>query len=221
MDSYIFGLFAIAYLAVFIWGFKKHKKTASAILFLVVFALIFDNTVLAIGHLIGDGKLLEYLSYGRFWLHALFTPTLILFSLFVMREAGIRFAKKKWAAVVFGALTVVAIVVEYFAELRGLNLEPQEAYGVLSYAATQKVSGPPPMIIFVLVALFVAAIALARKKKWWWMLVGTIVMTIGSAVPIDVDSNAITNAFELFLIITLMATAIHYSKKKRGYTRNY
>lgn len=75
------------------------------------------------------------------------------------------------------------------------------------------------MILIVLVALFIAAIALAWKKKWWWMLTGTIIMTIGSAVPIDVGSNAITNAFELILIWTLMLTAIHFSQNTKNFRR--
>ncbi|MER2108292.1 MAG: phospholipid phosphatase [Solibacillus sp.] len=211
MDSYIFGFFTLAYLAVLIWGLMKHKKTASAILLLVVLALIYDNFILAIGSLIGEGSLLESLSYVRFWLHALFTPTLILFSLFVMREAGIHFAKKRWALYSFGGLMLLAILVEYFVELQGLTLSVRESYGVVSYSSISEASGPPPMILIVLVGLFTAAIALAKEKKWWWMLIGTVVMTVGSAVPIDVGSDAITNAFELFLIATLMWTGIHFS----------
>ena len=213
MDPYIFGFFALAYLSLLIWGFIKHRKTASAVLFLVIIALIYDNGILAIGHLVGEGQLLETLNSGRFWLHALFTPMLILFSLFVMREANIPFAKKPWALYVFGALTLIAIMVEYFIELNGLKLEPQEAYGVLSYTSTHDASGPPPMILLVLVSLFIAAITLAVKRKWWCMLIGTVVMTIGSAVPIDVGSDAITNAFELFLLITLMWTGIYFSNE--------
>lgn len=219
MDPYIFGFFAIVYLVILVWGLMKHLKTASSILFLVVAALIFDNAVLALGHLIGEGQVLEYLSYSRFWLHALCTPTLIIFSLFVMREAGIKFAQKKWAFYTFGGLMIVAMIVEYFVELANLKLTPQEAYGVLSYATIQEASGPPPMILIVLVALFIAAIALAWKKKWWWMLTGTIIMTIGSAVPIDVGGNAITNAFELILIWTLMLTAIHFSQNTKNFRR--
>lgn len=213
MDPYIFGFFVLAYIAIFIWGLAKHKKTASAILFLVVAALIYDNAILALGHIIGEGNLLKKLSYGRFWLHAIFTPTLILFSLLVMREANIQFAYKKWVALSFGALWIVAMIVEYFLELSDFVLAPEESYGVLSYSMTEAASGPPPMILIVLIALLIAAIVLAWKRKWWWMLVGTIVMTIGSAFPIDIGSDAITNAFELFLIASLMWTAIHFSNE--------
>ena len=133
-----------------------------------------------------------------------------------MRESGIAFALKKWSTYLFGMLWIVAMVIEYLVGLRGLKLSPQEAYGVLSYASLHEASGPPLMILLVLVALFIAAIALVWKKKWWWMLVGTIVMTIGSAAPIEINSNSIINAFELFLIVTLMLTAIHFSQKTKN-----
>lgn len=130
-----------------------------------------------------------------------------------MREAQISLAFKKWAVVSFGALWLLATVVEYFVELHGLELVKQEAYGVLSYGTAEAASGPPPMILLVLVALFIAAVMLAWKRKWWWLLVGTVVMTIGSAIPFDIGSEAVTNAFELFLLVMLMWTGIHFSKQ--------
>ena len=216
MDPLLFGLFAVAYVVILIGGWKKHRKTASAILFLTVIGLIYDNLILAIGQWIGEGALLENLSYARFWIHALLTPTLILFSLFVLREAGIRVAYKAWFTVSFVILWIVATVVEFIVELRGLELTLEESYGVLSYAAAETASGPPPMILIVLVGLLIAGILLAWKKKWWWMLIGTVAMTIGSAVPIDIGSDAATNAFELFLMITLVWTAVHFSRQQRS-----
>ena len=215
MDPYIFGFFAIMYVIIFIWGLQKHKKTASAIIFFVVVALIYDNGVLAIGHLIGEGTLLKNLNISRYWVHAFLTPTLILFSFFVLKEAGIKFVQKTWVKATFIALTVVAIVVEYFVELQKLKVALQRDYGVLSYASTAEANGPPPMILIVIVVLVIAAIILVKQTKWWWMLIGTIVMTIGSAIPFNIDSNAITNAFELFLLFTLMKTAIHFSNTKK------
>lgn len=197
----------------------KHKKTASAILYCVILALIYDNWLLAFGHLISEGQLLETLSYGRFWLHAIFTPTLILFSLVIMREAGIKFAQHKWATFLFGGLTITAIIIDYFLELKELQLKAQVMYGVLSYGSVHNGSGPPLMILIVVLALIVASIVLARSAKWWWMLLGTAVMTVGSAIPFNVSSNALTNAFELFLVIMLMKTAIHFSKKTRSNTK--
>ena len=213
MDPYIFGFFVLAYVALLIWGLWKHGKTASIIIVFVLLALIYDNTILAFGSVIGEGKLLETLSAPRFWLHALFTPLLIIFSYFILVEANIQFAQKTWVAGIFVIGTIAAIFVEYFVELRDLSLKVSEEYGVVSYSSAEAASGPPPMIIMVLVALLVAAIILAWKRKWWWMLVGTVVMGVGSAVPLPIESNAITNLFELLLLISLLVTAIHFSRK--------
>lgn len=214
MDPLLFGLFALAYIAILIWGLRGLGKIASSVLLLTVLGLIYDNLILAVGHVIGEGTVLETLNYARFWIHALLTPTLILFSLFVLRDASIQFASKTWVTVVFLVGWIAATVVEYLVELRGLELSVQESYGVLSYAASEVSSGPPPMILIILVFLLIASIVLTWKRNWWWMLIGTVVMAIGSAVPFNIGSDAATNAFELFLIITLMWTAIHFFKQR-------
>lgn len=215
MDQYIFGFFALAYVALLIWGFVKHEKTPSSILFIVILALIYDNTILAVGHLFGEGETLRMLNYGRFLLHAVFTPLLILFSLFVLKEANIRFAQKAWVLYVFSGLTVAAMIAEYFFMLRNLTLKVDNSYGVVSYTSAESASGPPLMIILVILALLFASIVLVWKRKWWWMLIGIIAMALGSALSLLIKSNAIPNALELILSFTLMLTAIHFSKSSK------
>lgn len=214
MDSIIFLAFALAYLVLTVFLWKGHKKLhLSSVLFLVLFALVYDNFIIGIGRFIGEGMLLEVLNFARFWLHALFTPTLIIFSIAILQEAGIAWAKSKMAVILAGILFLLAIVLEYITELNGLAIAPNKEYGALSYSSVAEATGPPLMILVVLAALLVAAVTLAWRFKWWWMLIGVIFMTIGSAVPINVSSNAITNLFELFLLFTLILTKKHFTEK--------
>ena len=207
MDSFIFGFFAIAYVLLLIWGLRTHKKwTFSSVIFFVVLALIYDNAIYALGILIGEGTLLETLNLLRFWFHMLFTPTLILFSVMAMSEAGIEWAQKAWVVWLGVLYAIAALIVEYVTVLNGLSLEVSEEYGALSYSSAEEASGPPMMIILVLIALVIAGIMLWWKAKWPWMFIGTVIMTIGSAVPLDIGSNALTNAFELILLFTLVWT---------------
>lgn len=217
MDSIIFLTFAAAYLVLILFLWKGHKKLRlSSVLFLVLLALVYDNLIIGIGRFIGEGSLLEILNFGRFWLHALFTPTLILFSIAILREADVKWAKSIWAMIATGILFMSAICIEFFTELKGLAITPNEQYGALSYSSVAEATGPPLMILVVLVALLIAAITLTKKFKWWWMLIGVILMTIGSAVPLVLPSNAITNLFELFLMFTLVWTFKRFSKFKRA-----
>lgn len=207
MDSLIFGLYAIAYVILLFWGLRTHKKwTLSSVIFLVVVALIYDNAIYALGTVIGEGSFLKNLNLLRFWFHAFITPTLILFSIASMREVGIKWAQQSWVLLLSVLYTIAAIIVEYRTELNGLVLQASQEYGALSYSSVEEASGPPIMILMVLLALLVAGIILWWKAKWPWMFIGTVIMTIGSAISFEIGSNAVTNAFELILLFTLIWT---------------
>ena len=207
MDSFIFGFFALAYVMLFFGGLRVHKRwSLTSTIFLVIAALIYDNAVYALGSLIGEGIFLKTLNLLRFWFHALFTPTLILFSIASMREAKIKWVQPSWVLVLAILYTIVAMIIEYQTELNGLVLQVSRKYGAVSYSSIGEVSGPPIMILMVTMALLIGGILLWWKAKWPWMFVGTLIMTIGSAVPLDVGSNAMTNAFELILLGTLVWT---------------
>lgn len=207
MDSVIFSLFSIAYVILLFWGLRTHRRwTLSSVIFFVVAALIYDNAIYALGTFIGEGTFLKTLNLLRFWFHALFTPTLILFSLTSLRGAKIKWAQQSWVLLIGFLYTIAAMIIEYTTELNGLVLQASEEYGALSYSSAEQASGPPIMILMVLLALLIAGIMLWRKARWPWMFIGTVIMTIGSAVPFNIGSNAITNAFELILLFTLVWT---------------
>ncbi|MFC4388985.1 phospholipid phosphatase [Gracilibacillus marinus] len=184
--------------------------------FFVVAALIYDNAIYALGTFIGEGTFLKTLNLLRFWLHALITPTLILFSIASMREANIKWAQQSWV-LLFGVLyTIVAIFIEIITVLNGLVLQASKEYGALSYSSAEEASGPPIMILMVLIALLIAGFMLWWKAKWPWMFIGTLIMIIGSVVSFDINSNAMTNAFELILLFTLV-----WTKKQLDLNRLY
>lgn len=98
------------------------------------------------------------------------------------------------------------MIIEYMTELNGLVLQALKEYGALSYSSVEEAGGPPIMILMVTMALLIAGIMLWWKAKWPWMFIGTVIMTIGSAVSFDIGSNAMTNTFELILLFTLVWT---------------
>ncbi|HZG69957.1 MAG TPA: hypothetical protein VEY51_00340 [Chondromyces sp.] len=212
LDTYIYGVFAILYLGLFLLGCRLANTygwlNLSNVLLLVTLGLIWDNGLLAAGRWIGEGELLEKLNLSRFWLHALFTPLLVLFGWHVTCRSGAKWAKKKSVCLLSFVLTVVLILYELFTVTIGIELTPEKRYGVLSYSQEGGTS-PPVMVIIVSVILLISAITVFRKIKWVWMLVGVILMTAGSMIDIPLPSDAIVNAFELILLITLWATKKH------------
>lgn len=210
MDIILYFFFAAAYLVLLVWGLSRQKTwNRMSFVFLVVLGLIYDNSIIALGRFIGEGALLENLSMPRFWIHAFFTPTLVLFSWGALKWAGVEWAKKKavWIAAVL--YTLALILIEFVLETAGLNLEIVHEYGVLRYVSAESATGPPIMVLLLTVVLVFSGAVLWKRAGWKWMFIGSAVMVIGSAVPIPIESSAATNAFELFLLVALVWTKIH------------
>jgi len=210
MDIYLYFLYAALYATLLIWGLYGIRKPDIArwtsVIFIVILPLIYDNLLLATGKWIGEGELLESLNFSRFCLHALITPLLVMYSIGTLRESGIEWAKKKWLLILGILYTLGLIILEFSIEVMGLELEVVKEYGVISYTNVEEATGPPIMVLFVTLMLIVASAILWKKTKWPVFFIGTVVMTIGIVIPINVDSGAVTNAFELFLIFTLIWT---------------
>ncbi|TWT02356.1 hypothetical protein [Planomicrobium sp. CPCC 101079] len=215
MDTILYFFFSAAYLLVLIWGLSRQKNwNMMSLVFLVVLGLIYDNGIIALGRFIGEGELLEKLSVPRFWIHAFLTPALVLFSWGALNQGGVDWVKK--APVLAGAAvyTLALIAIEYVFETANLNLESTREYGVLRYVSAEPAAGPPIMVLLLTAILVFSGAVLWKRTGWKWMLVGSVIMVIGSAVPIPVKSSAATNAFELFLLITLVWTKIHLEPPK-------
>lgn len=218
MDTILYLFFTGAYIALFIWGLigisKKDLPKWTSFIYLIILALIYDNGIIGLGKWIGEGPLLETLNLMRFWTHAFLTPLLVLFAIGTLKESGISWAQKKWVSIAGIIYTIILIGIEIWLETFQLTLKAEEEYGVLRYVSAEESSGPPVMILLVTLILIVASAILWKKTKWAIFFIGAVVMTIGSAVPIDIDSGAVTNAFELFLLFTLVWTKRRLIKDK-------
>ena len=72
-----------------------------------------------------------------------------------------------------------------------------------------------PFVLLVAAALLVSGIGVLIRQKWWVLLVGTVLMTIGSAVEIPIESSAATNALELILLTSIVATIGFQDRRER------
>ncbi|WP_079507738.1 hypothetical protein [Mesobacillus jeotgali] len=218
MDPYIYALYSLIYLFLFLWGLKSSIKNGFIllmnVLLLVTFGLIYDNLVLALGSLIGEGTFLKTMNLLRFWFHALFTPLLILFSwAAASKTTDISWIKGRGGLLFAAFLTIAMIISELVQNTLGIKLVPDRSNGVLSYDSAAS-HGPPIMIIGVTVTLLIAGFILWIKRKWKWMAIGVILMGIGSAVPLPLESDAATNGFELILLLSLWATNDYLEKNR-------
>lgn len=209
LDTILYFCYSIVYMILFIMGMvllRQDRKlfSYSSFLLLVTFGLIVDNLIIASGKFIGDGPLLESLNALRFWSHGFITPTLILFGWGMAKRIHIPFTKKMIAPFFFLFLTAGLIIYEFIENMHKTFVLIYE-YGVLRYVSEES-SGPPLMVLIVTFILLVISIYIFIRTRWIWMLLGVIVMIVGSAIPIPIESSAVTNAFELIFLCSLWLT---------------
>lgn len=220
MDTVLFLGFSAAYLLLLAWGIallvRRGRVIVSDAALLVLAALVYDNAVLGLGSSIGEGAGLEVANAARYWLHAFVTPLLVLVAWEMVRRAGVRWAKTTRALIMALALTVALIIYEVVVGAASARLIADREYGILSYSNENAPDGPPIMVLVVAVALLVAGVYLWKRQGWPWLCLATVLMVIGSGVPIPVPSGAITNAFELMLLIGVVATIAFQDRRARS-----
>lgn len=217
MDTILFLGFSAAYILLLVWGIalvvRRRRVIASDAVLLVLGALVYDNAVLGLGAFAGEGPGLEAANAARYWLHAFVTPLLVLVAWKVLSRAGVRWAKSAWAVFTAFALTAALIVYEIIVGAAPAQLVADREYGVLSYANENAPGGPPIMVLVVAAALLVAGAYVWKRIRWPWLFLVTLLMVIGSAVPVPVPSGAITNLFELILLVGVVATIAFQDRK--------
>lgn len=208
MHTTLFFFLVLCYLSLFIWGIfltRKHGVlNLNHVLLLVIIGLVYDNLIIALGKYIGEGNTLIYLSYMRYWLHALFTPTLILFAWDIYSRADLTKTNATlWKAIAY-LITIGFICYELFTSIKGLKLEPVWKNGVLTYEDTgHSVS---LMVIFITLILGLVGLHLIIKFRFFWLLFATLTMIIGSVLTIWIKNFPIMNVMELLFIFSLLLT---------------
>lgn len=218
MDTFLFFLLGFGYVCLLIWGIFLARDLGlfnlANVLLLVIFGLVYDNLIIALGRFIGEGNVLESLSYVRFWLHALFTPTLILFAWSIYFRTGLPWAKKMYWKVLAYLMTIGLIFYELFASVKGLKLEPIWKNGVLTYESAGQ-PGSPYMVIIITLVLGIIGLLLMKKFRFFWLLIGTLIMISGSILTIWIKDFPIMNVLEFLLIVSLLLTKQFVVRKKK------
>lgn len=169
MDTIFFAIFSISYFILLLLVIRLLKKPyveSSIYLLPIIAGLFYDNTILTIGRIIGEGDFLENLNIARYWIHAFFTPLLVLFAWKTLEQANMQWARKTSIRIFAIGLTALLMFLELFTEVFNLNIEAKWEFGVLSYRSLDSSSGPPFMILVVSFVLVVVSILIWIKQKW-------------------------------------------------------
>lgn len=214
MTSLLFAMVTVIHSGLALW-LARHawiaRSPSSLMAALVAFGLVYDNGIVAIGRLIGEGALLENLNLPRFWIHALITPLLIITAVGLARRLGAPWARSKWVHGAFCSLATALVLYGLLFELVGLELAADREGDTLRYSAVD--SAPPIPSIAVIVVLIIVGAALARRGGAW-MGAGAAIMFAAAAVPSL--PLLVANLGEVVLIVGLGLTATRPTPEERA-----
>jgi len=210
-----FAFFALAQASLAVIAirmFRRRPSLAALFLILPIAGVVWDNAIMALGNVIGDGPTLVALSWLRFIGHALLTPSWIIASVGLARRAGSPFFASRAAAIgqwVIYGLAVLAGVLRYIVFL---EIVPVHEGGMLYYTYAGTFPGPPFGSIIMLLVSLICAVAVWRHARSPWMLLGSLFMLATQVIPRELVGFLVTNSGEVVMAASLVATlAMLYS----------
>ncbi|MFB9329176.1 hypothetical protein ACFFSY_24845 [Paenibacillus aurantiacus] len=220
IDRYIYAAMAIAYAILLFAALRIMKKRGTLaqrdLVLLVLFGLFYDNAVIAIGSAVGEGDTLRVLSYPRFWLHAWFTPLLVVIAADIASSARIRGWYNRTLPFVLAWVVTLGLILYqslFVTSLEVANLKLEEQFGALRYGTSAE-SSFPVMVLAAAAAVLLVGVILAFRRWWPWLLAGVGVLVLGRAIPIEIDSSALTNIFELLLLVSILFTIRRFDRNR-------
>ena len=207
------GQAVLAVIAIRLYA-KSHSLSAFALI-LPIAAVVWDNSIVALGASIGDGPLLVALSWPRYIGHALFTPIWIITAVGFARRAGAERLKTKAISVGQWALYAVCVVFGFLRSVVYLVMVPATEGGLFYYRNGGSFPGPPVGSIVMLVVVLVCAVVVWRLTKSPWMLLGALFMLVVSVVPTETIGFVLSNTGEVVMAASLVATEYLLQKRKR------
>lgn len=200
-------LIAITELLLIGFSFHRWRKSTSVamtVLPLVLASMSYDNTILAIGNILGTGELLKMLSLLRFLLHYIVVPLFIVVGVELAYRAGAKWANTAARSVVWLVALVLASI-DIANKFFNIDLQPVTFLGVLRYTSL-KASGAPIITIIVMIFMILIGIGLWVRLQWPWLFWGSIVAFVGNAIPISLVGTALGSLSELIISVNLLLT---------------
>ncbi len=190
-----------------VWQVSKMKRDNYVLLlWLALVGLFYDTLIIGIGKFVGEGDLLKTLNAGRFYVHALLTPTMMIFGFGILRKAGVQWAQSKMAHIILCIITTLLIALGAYSDILQLDLQTKTVADTLRYVNEGGIKGPPLPAILTILFLIVAGISLWRNTGWMWLSIGAILMFIAAGAGMG-ELFYIGNLGEVILGFANVATA--------------
>ena len=211
MAAILYPLFTLANLVILPWLVVLCLQThclEMTLLMLIMVAITYDNAVISLGKLMGQGKVLLWLSQPRFFLHVTLTPLTILAALCQGQRAGMSWTYSPWAWVSIWMISLGLVFLDLITYYRDFNPVPIFFQGTLRYSNASAMVPPIPAIVTVVVIGVIGALMWVQVS-WPWLFLSALVTFVGSAVPPRFVGPLLSSGTEIVLMVGFGVTEAH------------
>jgi hypothetical protein len=209
MAMFLYPLYTILHAFLLIWAFQLYSQSHELgliVLILVISAIAYDNFIVSIGRLVGQSKKLLDLSQPRFICHVLLTPFSVFAAFSLCAQGHLEWANRPLNLFLVWTLVLVLVIAEVSTYYKKFDPKAVWFQGTLRYTnSAYKMLPIPSIITTVLVGLI--GFYIWQQLSLPWLLIGSIVMFIGGAIPQYLAGPIICSGVEVILIFGFCMTA--------------
>ncbi|MCC5825043.1 hypothetical protein [Alkalimonas sp.] len=225
--SYFFASYLLVHLLLLVLSFRwQLTGPRSWLLRAILVGVMYDNTMLLLSSWYGGAAWLEPLNYPRWWLHGLLLPLLSLFTLSLLRQAGVSIAYSRWCTGLFAVVTLACLSYGIWFDIVQLQLTSrvfEDPTGLFhSMERFNAVAASPPLgTIFTNIFILPWAVVLWRKTGWSWLFVGSLTIFIINAAGAALAYGFLLGNFaEILFLLALLKTEQHFGTPKAAITKS-
>jgi hypothetical protein len=215
LAPFMFPVYLVIHVGLFIWGLRLWRaggRNGLVFVLLISAALIYDNGMLALGNFISPGPELEFFNRGRFLLHGLITPLLLLTALLVLQALNVGWALntivKRVVWIITGLMSVGWTIVNLFLPLKVSSLGGLQRYtNDRELTPAWAVALGPALAGLVVIFMVVAGIYLWRRTGWPWLaLISALVFIVNGATANLSYSLIFSNLAEIVFVLGMLSS---------------
>lgn len=209
MAVFLYPIYTLCHIFLLIWAhylYADSHQFGLIVLIAITAAIAYDNLIISLGRLIGKGKMLLQLSQPRFFCHVVLTPLSVIAAFSFCFQVQLEWATQPLAVVLISLVTISLIAAEILTYYRNFEPKIDKFQGTVRYTNSAYKMPPIPSIITTII-IGILGFILWKQFDSYWLMIGSIVMFLGGAIPQKVAGPVVCSGVEVILILGFCLTA--------------
>lgn len=209
MALFLYPLYTLCHILLLIWVhylYADSHQFGLILLIAIITAIAYDNLIISLGRFIGKGKVLLTLSHPRFFCHVVLTPLSLVPAFNFCFQSNLNWATQPLSVAIISLVSISLIAAEILTYYKKFEPSVEKFQGTLRYTNGAYKMLPIPSIITTII-IGILGFILWKQTDSYWLMISSIVMFLGGAIPQKIAGPVVCSGVEVILILGFCLTA--------------